>query len=309
MGEYRKSNTIYNSRKSLKLTRAKLSDGICDELTLLRYEKGLLDPSDEVFFNLMTRMGMDGDLYMLPFTQENIEYISIQGKINNALQRDDYEECAIYLDELVNNKAFDTTVPENKLYVERIRAGIDHSLGKLSAQEYIDRLTSLIRATIPDFSTDNLPENRILSNTEIRLLGGIATAYARNNDFDTAFLIYESFISLLKLNDHADTAKPVYTTLLNYSNYLGRQKKYDKCIEVCELGLEFLFGRECQNLLYNFYYNIGWVYLMKSKEGIDTENNKKQAKVYFWLAYSLCDFYNESQSALKRMYEHYISLN
>lgn len=49
MGEYSKAAVIKYTRKAVGMTQEELSEGICEPVTLSRYENGQLNPSDDKF--------------------------------------------------------------------------------------------------------------------------------------------------------------------------------------------------------------------------------------------------------------------
>ena len=179
MGEYSKSNIILANRKHLKMTRAELSEGICDELTLLRYEKGLIDPTDEKFYNLMLKMGQRGDCYIIPYTQENIYYITLQKKIAISLQKNNLDTCLSYLNELLACESFDLSIPENKQYVERLQYIIKYQKKEINANEFIDHLIKILKYTFTDFNEKSFPAYRIFSENELLIINNIATTYGQ----------------------------------------------------------------------------------------------------------------------------------
>ena len=48
------------------MTQEELSEGICEPVTISRYENGLLNPSDEKFVRLMQKMGENGNTCLFP---------------------------------------------------------------------------------------------------------------------------------------------------------------------------------------------------------------------------------------------------
>ena len=57
MGEYSKAAVIKYTRKATGMTQEELSEGICEPVTISRYENGQLNPSDDKFIRLMQKMG------------------------------------------------------------------------------------------------------------------------------------------------------------------------------------------------------------------------------------------------------------
>ena len=67
MAEYIKSELIKSRRIELGITREELAEGICDVSTLLRYELGILEPTDEKFDAIQRKLDLKGNKCILPY--------------------------------------------------------------------------------------------------------------------------------------------------------------------------------------------------------------------------------------------------
>lgn len=308
MGEYSKSNFILRNRKNLKMTRAELSEGICDELTLLRYEKGLIDPTDEKFYNLMVKMGQRGECYIIPYTQENINYIVLQNRISKLLQQNKLDECEACLSELINCDSFDLSIIENKQYVERLQLSVKYTRKELSPHDYISSLTDILSYTFKDYHEGEYISYHIYSENELMIMNNIATTYGQIGELEKSFSIFDMLLMTLRSEEVTEFVKPYYKIFVNYSNLLGLNKMYDQCIEICQQAIDWLMKRDYQNLLYNFYFNIGWVYSEIAKSKDDSQDLVKQAKAYVWLSYIFCSFFPEASNSKQRILSFYEQL-
>lgn len=295
MAEFNKSQIMHSSRLFHKYTRAAASEGICDELTLLRYEGGHISVSPKNFYEIMTRMGECGETVILPYTQDDIYIINLQNKISRSQQKHDYVECENYLNELINYDKFDTTIIENKQYIERLHLLIAYKKGLISNEERVIKLIQILQYTFKGYNGDTFPKHRVFSSTELSILNNIATTYQKLDKTDLALTLFENLFNYYKNMINLETSKPLYNILINYANLLGDKDQYDKCIEVCLLGIEWLNHRNTQNLLYYFYFYIGYCLLIKFKLTTDKKFFNK-GKTYIDLSYNLCCFFPEANA-------------
>lgn len=305
MAEFNKSKIIHNSRIYHKFTRAAASEGICDELTLLRYEKGHLSVSPKNFHDIMGRMGEPGETIILPYTQDDSYIIALQDKISISMQKCDYVECEKYLSKLINYDNFNMDILENKQYASRIQLSIDYAKGTISAEERIVKLIEILQYTFPDYNGSKFPPHKIFTECELLILNTLASTYRAVDRIDLTLSLFNNLFSYCKAISNKESVKPLYKILLNYSNLLGQIELYEKSIEVSNFAINWLKKRDMQNLLYNFYYNIGWCLLSQYNKNNDL-NLLEQGKTYIWLSYTLCNFFPEStknRSTIKALIE------
>ena len=81
MSEYRQARLLKYNRVCKKITQENLSEGICDPVTLARYEAGRLEPSNENYYRLMSKMGLNGDRYYISSGNELYEKYELKNKI------------------------------------------------------------------------------------------------------------------------------------------------------------------------------------------------------------------------------------
>ncbi len=86
MGEYSKAAVIKYTRKATGMTQEELSEGICEPVTISRYENGLLNPSDEKFVRLMQKMGENGNTCLFPLHCEMADLQKEMEKMMNLTE-------------------------------------------------------------------------------------------------------------------------------------------------------------------------------------------------------------------------------
>ena len=299
MGEHSKSAIIKYTRKYLNMTQEELAEGICDSVTLARYENGSLNPSDAKFFLLMQKMGISGEKYMIP-VQNRKEVHEIKMKeILYALEIEDYQEVKKGIEALKEDSDFSMECVENQQYIGRIELILDDVAGKLTNREYIKKLEEILKLTFAGYNENHFPVYRLFTENEVLIISNIARQYAEMGNREKAIHIYynleEYFQTGVVVNDY----KPRYLELVNLSNLLGLSGRYEESMEICKRGIQWLLRYGKSNYLYNFYYNMGWLINEKIKKGEEDWERMKQAECYVWMAYQLFQIYPENKKSME----------
>ena len=312
MGAYRKSTLIKANRKHQKLTRAALAEDICDELTLLRYETGEIVPTNEKYYQLMSKLGQDGNVIIIPYTDTSLSYIKLQEDINTALQRENYDLCNCYLDKLSKHPLFDTSIAENQQFILRVYYCIQFLTYKITATELISKLKDALSLTFKGFSATSLPPCRIYSSIELLIIHNIAATYKSIGKIKTSLTIYHNIVEAFHNSTGSSLAKPFYNILVSYSNLLGLNGYYKECRSICSWAIEWLLSQDNQLLPSIFYYNIGWT-LEEEQKQLYFEDSQTPithpGKPYIWMAYVFTKFYNEPESLQTTILNYYHSIN
>ncbi len=306
MGEHSKATILKYSRKSIGMTQEKLAENICDPVTLARYESGKLEPTDDKYKQLMQKMGMSGERYVLPIQDEMVEH-----KMKNilyAFERKDFDFAREELKLLKTAEKFDVATPENRQYVQRIELNIAYRKGEINSGEMLTGLIDALKLTFPEYNEEHFHVYRVFTETEVLLINNIATRYWERGERELAIHLHENLEEYYQSGVVTNDYKPRYICLVSYSNYLGLSGYYDKSIEICKRGIGWLNLNGKVNYLFNFYYNIGWNIEKKIDQGLENEDMIKMAQCYVWIATQLCEIYPESKKELEHTKKYYQKL-
>lgn len=306
MGEHSKAAILKYSRKSCGMTQEKLAENICDPVTLARYESGKLEPTDDKFEQLMQKMGMAGERYVLLIHDEAIEHR--MKNILYAFERKEFDVAKEELEILKADEKFDDTTTENRQYVQRIELNIAYRKGEIDSDEMLAGLIEALKITFPEYNEEHFHVYRIFTETEVLLINNIATRYWAKGEQELAIHLHENLEEYYQLGVVINDYKPRYICLVNYSNYLGLSGYYDKSIEICKRGIGWLTSYGKVNFLYNFFYNIGWNIDKKIQQGLENKEMMQMAQCYVWMAVQLCEVYPESKKQLEHTKKYYEKL-
>lgn len=306
MGEYSKASIIKYTRKSRGITQEELAFGVCDTVTLSRYENGQVEPTDEKFMRLMKKLGEDGNLYLFPLEGESLELERAMDEILLAVEQYDWDRAEALMAVMKEEHGLSMEHPENRQYLMRIETIIQDCCGRIGWEEACRRYEQALELTLGEHALERLRPEKVLRETEVLLLYNLATLYGDHGKTEEAEALFLYLDRYFHRSDMVNDGKPRYLIYLAYANFLGRQGRHDKSIEVCEREIEWLVGNNKANYLYNFYYNIGWNIKEKIKKGMEKEERMPEAKMYMWLAYQLCLGYPEDRGNLPIIEKNYL---
>lgn len=304
MGEYNKSAIIKYTRKALNMTQEELAEFICEPTTLARYESGKIDPTDDKFLRLMKKMGERGDIFVSPIETNLLELDWEIEQLSNAVEQQEWNVVEKIKQKLTSNRHFSLDYPENKQYLKRIEVILQYHYKKIDETEAIKQLIEAWEYTCPQYPPKHFPINRVYRETELLILHNIGIFYKIMKDYKKAYAIYERLDNYFDRPDMINDYKSTCRIYLGYSNTLGQMGKHEESIEVCFKAIKKALLDNRVNLLYNFYYNIGW-----NLVSLKNPNKMKEAKLYIWLAYQLCQNYPEDKDNLSKIKELYEKLD
>lgn len=129
MAEYSKAFIMQYLRKQKNMTQEELSEGICDPVTLSRYENGNLNPSEDKYNRIMEKLGYSGETYIFPIQTEGIYVEEKMEKILLSLEKEELVRTRELVEELKKIVSF--SYKENQQYIGRIEAILDRKEGKV----------------------------------------------------------------------------------------------------------------------------------------------------------------------------------
>lgn len=288
MSVYKKSKLLKSHRVEKGISREKLSEGICDSTTLKRYENEGMIPSDENYRMLQEKMG------------GRPEQIIMSYDMGLFVDIDRYQE---YEDLLMNHK-----IDELRMKTELLKAGLKN-IKSVEKEQFLGRLDSLVKdkytesslkelenllvKSVPDYKDGFFSVTRLYNDTELFLLNDIAITYEELGEIDISLSMFDKLdIYLEQAEDNKDSLGAV-KILFNYASELGRNKKYEKAMEICRKGIRLIKKNSIQEMLYAFAFNIGWIYFQMWTESKSSEY-RDLAKEYVELSLAMVKYLDES---------------
>ena len=309
MGEYSKAAVIKYTRKAVGMTQEELSEGICEPVTLSRYENGQLNPSDDKFVRLMQKMGESGETCLFPLYCEDVRLQQEMENMLYAIEEKNWCKVEKLKQKIETEFHLSKDYSENRQYLKRIETITRYRKKEINVQEAIEELRTALNETLGNIEPENFPVGKILRETEILVIYNLASYYAEAGNAPKALVIYERLDKYFSRKDMINDYKPRYIIYVGYSNFLGLNGRYDDSIAICKREMKLLLDKGKTNAVYVFYFNIGWNICEKIKKGLEKKERIQEAKCYVWTAYQLCSLYPENKKNLKVIRDYYNQMN
>ena len=225
---------IKHKREEKGISQKELCKGVCDHSTLSRIERGKHEPSVTTIKVLLQRLGLDDEEFSILLGPKDFEISNLQKEIIALNAQKQFEQAAErikYLEEIAD--------PEDRVvkqFILRSKALAHYWTDYSTAREM---LTKALRITHADFDFDHIGDY-LFSVDEVKILNQIAITYSETGDRRYAIHIYQQLFDSPQQKVLNDEARISVITLLayNYSRLLGRERRYEECIEIAELGYD-----------------------------------------------------------------------
>ena len=297
MKAYNIGDCIRQLREEQNVNQEDLCHGLCNKSTLSRIERGCHVPSIGTVALLLQRLGVnEGSLSFLLGTTEmeisnlhkEIEALNAQKKYDEALQK------IGQMEQLTDPKdrVMQQFLLRSKALAGYLQGGQRVDYDNLTKREMLLRAIEL---THPHFSLDNIGKC-LLGIDEIKTINQIAITYSDAGDRRYAIHIYRQLFEYPRSRFYNTEAEVSVVTMLayNYSTLLGRERRYEECIEYAQMGYEACIKYNKARMLGGLLLN--WGYALQ-KLGQEEESKSKIKDSYH--AYRLMQRFPEAENVKK----------
>lgn len=262
MPYYKLGPIIRQRRQELGYTQEDLADGICAVNTLSRYENGERHPQKEHLEMLLQRLGFS-DAILDDYVDEHAFYIhQLKYQIRQAVILHQFDRAKKLLGEFEKSANKNSRISQQfvKLYNTMLPP-------ESPPEEQLSILYDAIRLTCPTYGSKKLP--LVLSYEEIIIINNIALHQFNAGDMNSAIdaLVHLKQYYETNMETHEETLRTQPMVLYNLSKYLGCAKRYDECIEVCDLGIRIARETGRCNYLSLTMYNKAWALAKRNSQG------------------------------------------
>ena len=264
---------IRKKREEKKINQAQLCYGICDRTTLSRIECGKQEPSVSVLKMLIQRLNIDEDQMMLLLGPKDFEISNLQKEIVSYNAQRQYKQAKEKLSQLEKMVSSEDKVLQQ--FILRTKS-------VLCENNYLQKrilLTKALALTQPGLDLQHI-NKFLLGIEEIKILNQLAITYSETGDRRFALRIYSQLFDYINERPvNTEVAASLMTLLCyNYSRLLGKERRYEECIEIAQLGYDIgVKYNKCQEfggLLLNMAYSL-------HELGRDTESKEKLIDSYY----------------------------
>ena len=297
MKAYNIGDCIRQLREEQNVNQEDLCHGLCNKSTLSRIERGCHVPSIGTVALLLQRLGVNEDSlsFLLGTTEleisnlhKEIEALNAQKKYDEALQK------IGQMEQLTDPKdrVMQQFLLRSKALAGYLQDGQRVDYDNLTKREMLLRAIEL---THPHFSLDNIGKC-LLGIDEIKTINQIAITYSEAGDRRYAIHIYRQLFEYPRSRFYNTEAEVSVLTMLayNYSRLLGRERRYEECIEYAQMGYEACIKYNKARMLGGLLLN--WGYALQ-KLGQEEESKSKIKDSYH--AYRLMQRFPEAENVKK----------
>ena len=297
MKAYNIGDCIRQLREEQNVNQEDLCHGLCNKSTLSRIERGCHVPSIGTIALLLQRLGVNEDYlsFLLGTTEmeifnlhKEIEALNAQKKYDEALQK------IGQMEQLTDPKdrVMQQFLLRSKALAGHLQDGQRVAYDNLAKREM---LLQAIELTHPSFSLDNIGRC-LLGIDEIKTINQIAITYSDAGDRRYAIHIYRQLFEYPRSRFYNTEAEVSVLTMMayNYSTLLGRERRYEECIEYAQMGYEACIKYNKARMLGGLLLN--WGYALQ-KLGQEEESKSKIKDSYH--AYRLMQRFPEAENVKK----------
>lgn len=279
---------IKTFRHKRNMTRKELSNGICDESTLLRIEKGKQEPRVYIIQQLCKRLEIPVSYIIDPSEHVDIIYTSHVKKLcREFLYHEDYEALQTLIQEVEDSQESIYANEDIRRFIYWHKAILVHKKERnpLQAERELEQL---------------LPQNKqLVSETDIGIANSLGLIYlCLDKNQDAVEILRRAKLSIDQLPFLED--KTLYVRVsYNYAHALYLGQKYE---EVINIGLRILYYIQSNHLGYmvgRLHHLLSIAY--EKLDILDEAENHMKKAVYIFLAESKLFLYVKALRALSEI--------
>ena len=266
MQNYRLGDYIRQRRQELNLTQEQVCAGICEPVTLSRFENGRQTPSRTRINAILQRLGLPDDRYYALVTPEELEIEALEKEIVacNALKHvnEGFDKIS-QLEKIV--KPDDQITQQFILRSKVLLGGLDK---RYSSDERIHMLMQAIQMTIPNFRLSKI-EDYLYTLDEMKLVNQIGNAYSLAGDNEKAADIFYRLLQYMRhhLQEMVTSNRMLPLVLYNFADLWTCWKDMKKAQELQEMEKKLALNMDIIK-----YFTLAW----KSKLSVISSLAKKK---------------------------------
>jgi len=265
---------IRTRRNMVKLSRLKVSDNICTEKTVERFENYTHSPSIAIIRDIFERIGLCAEYKRARVITDNAEMLKIVNKLTDYINSWNTQQSKYYLEQLEANLHMD--IPYNMQTIQRLKNIISVQCKEDSEENLYKRALSALECTIP-FGAVIRKAEIYLTRVEWFCVYDLAFKVSGEVSY-TCYKLIEKLWHQFKDGKVEESRLCIYEILMSeLASYLGDNAKYEESSCISEkLMKESLAHRRLVVLADNLYNKI-WNYekLIHMNHGVCDSNKVK----------------------------------
>lgn len=272
---------IRQRREELGINQSTLCQGICSISSLSKIENGMQEPRGKTLALLLNRLGFPAGLINMILVEADVEAAIAVYNAEYLFSIEKYAEACEIADSL--SSEYENLTKPRQQFLDLMSIVAMQQEGYISHIMALTSLEKLLRDSCPSYQRDELPD--VLSFEEVCILIRIAHQLERIGLVEEAVAILKHLRGIHESVADKNCGTPRLGTMVlaRLSKYLGILKRFDECIEICELGIKSqnqdLTGRYLAEFILNQILALA---------GRDSPGDLEKAKESAWCLLHLC---------------------
>lgn len=255
-------------RKMLGLSQKKLCAGLCDDRTVSRLERHIGKPQKETVQRLFDRLNLSTELNRTELVTDSQEAIEKYRELRRQNNNRNYEQVEKLIKEL--KKLIPMKIPTNAQVIGRKENYNEYIHGKLSKQDYIDKMKLILEYTVP-YKTAVGAKHKFLTNEEIACIHNITLEIGWT--FPEMEECVAALISICENAKYPMNYVRMYEYLMTaISSYLGDKEEYDYSDEINRSIIGIALKNRRIKIIDSALYESLWNAQQREEINTDTTN-------------------------------------
>ena len=234
---------IRQRRQELGLTQEEVCEGICEPMTISRFENGKQTPSRNRVRALLQRLGLPDDRFFGLLSAKELEISRLEEEITSCNVRferaEGEEKKAARAEALAKLQALEQVIDGDdtlsQQLILRTRYILGTEAGPFGFEEGRTLLLEALRLTKPRLDLRQI-ETGFYTEQEVKLLNSLALCYSHAGRHTEALDIFHRLLRYLQISWEKIPPHRAHIPLVahNYARELGLAKRYMEAIGVAE---------------------------------------------------------------------------
>ena len=273
---------IRQRRLELGLTQEELCEGICEPMTISRFENGRQTPSRNRIKALLQRLGLPDDRFFGLLSAKEMQISNLEKEITSCHVR--FERATPEEKNRIREDAFakhrelemvmdkDDTLSRQLILRSKYLLGTEN--GPYSLDVGLSMLLEAMRLTSPKFDLDQIGRGLYTEN-EIKIINNMANCYIRAGRHYDAIDILKPLLRYLQTNmkNIPPNRAQIPMVAFNYARELEIVQRFDDAIKIAEYA-----RRICVD--YGVYTSLSGVLMILAECHYHLGNHGRSAELY-----------------------------
>ena len=229
---------ILRYRIRMGISQEELSEDICTPETISRIESCRRGPNPNNFIALMRKLGTEHDYYNGKLETNNYLLLEKMREMEHAMSHRDWAE-AWYLLNFIKPKV-DMDITQNRYSLQAAENCILFYDNKMTPQEFVKQTEEILGCENEGWRKDDFWELTFFTGSKITLMNHIAIGYKYMKQWEKSIFILEHLLQELESSKVLleDRYTSSMTVIGNLCSFYGEAGYLDKCLKMCEMGIE-----------------------------------------------------------------------